>query len=85
MRNSKSEYTSTCDRCGQTKTDSNSYPPLMSIYLDDIRPGSYRSADPHRHFMDLCEECFDGLIKYLHADDRLDKLKQESKGYVSYQ
>ena len=37
MRDSKSTYTSTCDKFGKTLTSDRCYPPLRSIYLPDMR------------------------------------------------
>jgi hypothetical protein len=83
MKSSTSTYTSICDKCGKTLTDQQGYPPLRSLYLDDYR-GSYASADPHRHFMDLCSVCFDDMLKYLGAEERWKKITEEAQRYRSY-
>jgi hypothetical protein len=86
MRSSTSTYTSTCDRCRKTVKSDTGYPAMHSIYLYDMR-GSAASTDPHRHFMDLCEDCFsgfNGLLQYLGAEERWKELVQESKRYESY-
>jgi hypothetical protein len=83
MRDSKSTYTSTCDKCGKTLTSDRCYPPLRSIYLPDMR-GDFSSADCHRHFMDLCEECFKGLLEHLGAEKRYHDLVEEAARYRSY-
>ena len=83
MRNSTSTYTSTCDKCGKSQTSENGYPALRSIYLNDMR-GSLSSSDPHRHFIDLCENCFSGMINYLGAEDRWKELLEEAKHYQQY-
>ena len=86
MRDSKSTYTSICDKCGKTLTSDQGYPPLRSIYLQDLR-GNFSSADCHRHFMDLCEDCFsgfNGLLQHLGAESRWKELIEEAVRYRSY-
>jgi len=82
MRTSVSAYTSTCDKCGKSQTGESSYPPLHSIYLHDMR-GQFASSDCHRHFMDLCEECFNRMLEHLGASDRWAELQQEARRYRS--
>ena len=84
MRNSTSSYTSTCDKCGKTQTSDNNYPALHSIYLKDLR-GSFASSDCHQHFMDLCEDCFNGFIQYLGAETRWAEKMNDAKRYQNYQ
>jgi hypothetical protein len=84
MRDSKSIYTSICDKCGKALTSESGYPPLRSIYLNDMR-GSYSSADCRRHFMDLCSVCFDNLLEYLSAEDKWKALVDEAARYRSDQ
>ena len=87
MRNYTSTYTSACDKCGKTLTSDQGYPPLRSIYLNDMC-GSLLSADCHRHFVDLCEDCFsgfNGLLQFLGAEKRWEELRQEAARCRSYQ
>jgi hypothetical protein len=84
MRNSTSSYTSTCDKCGKTQTSDCHYPPLRTIYLDDMRSGDFRSSDCHRPFMDLCEDCLKGLLQYLGGESRYHALVEEAARYRSY-
>ena len=83
MRENKTKYTSICDKCGKAESSDSGYPALRSIYLNDMR-GAFASSDDHRHFLDLCEDCFKYLLEYLGAEERWKKLVEESKQYRSY-